>query len=623
MEEKINFKKYDKIYILHIALIIILIIFVPLQMIFRAPKINNENYENSNATYQVLLTMKAYDETPVSAHKFLPIVSLGEVTDKNIPWGATITDNRGNYYYTSFSAAGFIAPYIFVKLFHLPINETSLYIFNTILSIICCILAIIIFKTVFKEKISILDSVIFNVLIYLFQIEIMHTQGIVYWHQSLFQMLFLLQVILFLCKDNKIAMIGFFILCLINPYVEWTGYISNIGFVIAMFVEKSHFVRKQKIKLKTDVFLSSITIIILTILSLCMFSIHYLLVVSGKQFLNALLERFTARSLTKSGPGALLITYWQSYGFLLLFLAILLVIVLSMKNTREEFFLNIKRNKIIWIIVSFPLLENIILMQHASAYSFDRLKGIFILILLFFTLLITLRKKFSCKIKFQFLISTVLLAIAFFNVFQYVNYNTSYRWKADYLNENQMLANYLKSRFNGANSIFEQQSIVRGYNNLLFNRGIYEGAQDEDYLDFAVKSEKRFLVALSVDVNKSNIWNTDRYTGCKIYDLKENTLETVLIVDRRLQKDLKHCIIVSTITDPNWTNGISNKEAIILIRNNKFNRDNLKDAKALKSHYTIQNIKSVEVFDQWIHVNLANKDKIEQFASPNIVEVIK
>lgn len=65
------------------------------------------NYYNSDATWHTLLTIEAYNETSISEHVFLPIVSLGEAEDKGIPWGATIPDRNGNYYYTSFSPAGY------------------------------------------------------------------------------------------------------------------------------------------------------------------------------------------------------------------------------------------------------------------------------------------------------------------------------------------------------------------------------------------------------------------------------------------------------------------------------------------------------------------------------------
>ena len=96
----------------------------------------NYNYLNSNASWHVLLTVQAYDETPASIHKFLPIVSLGDELDKEIQWAEMVADEQGNYYYTSFSPAGYVLPYLFFKLFGLDVAEKSLYIFNTML---CCL----------------------------------------------------------------------------------------------------------------------------------------------------------------------------------------------------------------------------------------------------------------------------------------------------------------------------------------------------------------------------------------------------------------------------------------------------------------------------------------------------
>ena len=84
-------------------------------------KTGNIDYRNSDATWHVLLTIECYNETPILDHLFLPIVSLGENDDKYIPWGSTIPDNKGNYYYTSFSPAGYFFPWLFIKLFRLPI----------------------------------------------------------------------------------------------------------------------------------------------------------------------------------------------------------------------------------------------------------------------------------------------------------------------------------------------------------------------------------------------------------------------------------------------------------------------------------------------------------------------
>lgn len=149
--------------------------------ILRMPRPLTENWLNSDATYHVLLTFNAYDQTPVSQHKFLPIVSLGEKEDKCIPWGATIPDKEGNYYYTSFAPLGFAVPYLFMKMFALPLNEFGLYVFNSGIFFLCWILCVYLFIIIFKSKKNSLFVAVIVTLIYLFSMETMHSHGVVYW----------------------------------------------------------------------------------------------------------------------------------------------------------------------------------------------------------------------------------------------------------------------------------------------------------------------------------------------------------------------------------------------------------------------------------------------------------
>ncbi len=200
----------DKVYLNNRFIILCCTLLILVSCFLRFPN-SHQNFENSDATYHVLLTMKAYDSTHASVHHFLPIVSLGNDEDKNIPCGATVSDRFGNYYYTSFSPAGFVAPYIFVKIFNLSINEISLYLFNSILYILCFIMTTILFVKLFNDRLSVQFIVLLVTAIYLFQPEILHSQGIVYWHQSLFQLLFLIQLNLFVRLKSKIQWVFFFI----------------------------------------------------------------------------------------------------------------------------------------------------------------------------------------------------------------------------------------------------------------------------------------------------------------------------------------------------------------------------------------------------------------------------
>lgn len=63
-----------------------------------------------------LLTIDTLKENSIKDHLLLPIVSLELVEDKYISWGATVSDKKGNYFYTSFPQRGFIVPYLILKM---------------------------------------------------------------------------------------------------------------------------------------------------------------------------------------------------------------------------------------------------------------------------------------------------------------------------------------------------------------------------------------------------------------------------------------------------------------------------------------------------------------------------
>jgi hypothetical protein len=413
-------------YVRQILLFITVPALIAISIIIRFPKIDTYIFYNADATYHVLLTMEAYEETPVSIHKFLPIVSLGNPDDKGIKWGATIPDRYGNYYYTSFSPAGYLAPYFFIKIFRLPINEISLYIFNSILYTSCSLMSILLFIQLFDNVLSRYFIVIMSTLVYLFSPEIMHSQGIVYWHHSLFQLLFLCQLNLFLHLKNKYICVLFFVLCLIIPYVEWTGYVSNMGFAIAVFLNEGIVFKKDKVEIKTQSLCTLICIIILTVISFVIFVVHYLSVVSANDFCIALISRFFARNITaKMSFLSLFKGYIISYGIFSIIMPLILIVTLFRKNTRVLFFGYINMYKGICFISLFSLLENIIMKQHASTYSFDRIKAIvfiiFVLLCCVASIIKIYNRYFAQCILFVFFASAALI-----NSMYYIHGNNNY-----------------------------------------------------------------------------------------------------------------------------------------------------------------------------------------------------
>lgn len=601
-------KKNIKLYLVRIFFLVIILF----SIIIRAPKQYEENYIDSDATYHVLLTLKAYEETPVSIHKFLPLTSLGGEENKNINWGATVPDKYGNYYYTSFSAAGFFVPYIFMKIFNLDINKINLYIFNSILYIMSVILLISLFKRVFKDKISDSKVVIFTTVIYSFQLEIMHSQGIVYWHQSLFQVLFLTQILMYLDRNNKLKKLIFYLLCIINPYVEWTGYVANLGFIIVTAMENISTTNKGKIR-------NLIFEIACTILSFTLFSLHYLLVIGKDEYFATLKSRFLARSVGKSSVASLLTGYWESYKYLLILVFILFFIILFNKFTREELIKNINLYKKIIFLLSFPIVENILMMEHATAYTYDRMKAIFILICLMYIFYISILIRYDIK----YILFIVISITAIINCYNYYNYSTIYKWKINYIDGNEIIAKQIKEEFNKSNSILVQPTVVRGYDNLLFERGIHEASYAQSYFDMARNKNIQYIIEFNL---KPQYRGVDEYLGYAVYDTinyeqKEITLQGKNIIEKSIGKNI---IRAANINDVNWNNGISTKSNIILFENTDYNRKYLENAKKIQHIDIIKDIERVEEINEaWIYVYVYDKKQINNFEFPNKIELIK
>ncbi len=506
MKNNENIKKTNNskknIYLLYIMTIIIIIFVAIIKY-----KNYEVNYYNSDATWHTLLTIEAYNETPISKHLFLPIVSLGGNTDKNIPWGDTIPDKDGNYYYTSFSPAGYFLPWLFFKIFNLPISESSIYIISALL-----LVKIITF--LYRKNRNVYLIAIVGLLVYISAPEILHGLGITYWHHSIMQVTLLIQLYYYLKskQDNsKIAKYVFYGFTLINPYIEWTGYVANIGFALSEF-----FINFKKDKKQ------SLIIILLTIISFILFCMHYLLVVDANLFFKTLKKRFLERGVTTNTPITSLITgYITSFKYIWLALIILIIFDL-IKNRQIKL-----ENKLVIFLCLFPVLENIIMKQHATVYSYDRMKMIFPLVFIMCELTCHIIENSKLK---KIAASTIMLMIFFVLVLNTKNYinDTHYIWQTNYRTNNEKLAEYIKNNYENC-ILAIKDSGVRGYINLLFKRGIYELETLDNLKNIAKMNNEKYLVMLFLkEYEHGNVCNLG---GATIYDIENNTEEKIIIKD--------------------------------------------------------------------------------------------
>ena len=491
-------------------------------------------YRNADATWHAMLTIQSYDETPISDHKFLPIVSLGQPDDKFIPWGATIPDENGNYYYTSFSWIGYFLPWAFFKIFGLPITERSLYLFNTILYVLAAVAWLAFIGVFYRENKNKNLYLFLATLASIFMPELMHGMGIVYWHQSVLQVTLPIQLTAYYLwkkRDSVHAKRLFFALTLLNPWIEWSGYMANIGYAAVEFF--AH--RKEKAR---ETRRNILWIVGLSAAAFVLFTIHYLLVIPADQYFATVLRRFSARSagggnFVKSILRLDLFTgYIQSFLGWWILVATLFIWTLVEKGKVEL------RHKWELLLLVFILSENFLMQEHAISYSYDRMKAVFFLSFITIELLDQLLEDSEKSHRIRAIVCILALCASGLNVANYLG-TKDYVWKTDYRGTNQSFAQYINQNY--GDSTLGTNIYVRGYINLLFHRGIYERSELPQIMDIAKKKKKRYAVNLQFDgdwawmihhlkVDSYTLdWGMAKLVQADIYDLQTLTAQTLAL----------------------------------------------------------------------------------------------
>ena len=493
----------------------VMVIFVLLISVLRYR--NDEvNYLDADATWHVLLTIQAYEETPVSDHLFLPIVSLGEESDKYIPWGATVPDDKGNYYYTSFSPAGYFVAWLFIKILGLEICEKSLYIFNTFLLTISAVLWLSFIHRVYREKNYSWFIAVIAVMTYVLSPEILHGMGIVYWSQSLMQVTLLAQIYTFYVMketQSKKAKVLFYVCAFLNPYIEWTGFVANVGFALCELIDGG----RKEFK---NAFIDACKLGIITITSFGAFCLHYLARIDSTVFFDALKNRFMARNvmtaveLTQVFGG-----YFKSFLYLWVLLLILLIWNIAVKKNIEV------KHGLLMLAMAFPVIENVIMKEHALSYSYDRMKMAFVFSFIICDLIVQIIEYYNGKKIIIYVLGLITFAMGILNFKDYMA-NEQYIWNTSYRAKNSLIAGYINSNYSDSVLAIENGA-VRGYVNLLFGRGVYEFRDVGNVMNMAQERNNRYAIMLQIESFESG--GVYDFSGATIYDTFEGTVRTVSV----------------------------------------------------------------------------------------------
>jgi hypothetical protein len=463
----------------------------------RMPEIEKiSGAQNMEATYHVLLTATALDESPLASHWLLPTVSLGRAADKNIPWGATIPTRSGDYVYTSFTPAGFVAPYLWFKALGQAPSATNLAIFNVLLGALtaCGLFLLLLSLLQFRghaPRVAVAAALLGSA-IGIFSREALLSHGVIYWSHCLYQPILVLSLYLlfqYLRDETRRVLYARALMAaaFLGPMTEWTGYVFNAGVVLLLCLYGA-LVPLPPAGMRA----LARKIVVISAAAGVVTVAYYSLAAGVDPAVDAFLQRFLARSAA-SGTFADLITgYGLSYGVFLLPLLPILALRLRPRAAVADIDADVRRKitTVVFLAACFPLLENVVMLQHATQFSFDRLKFIFPAgIILAFAFA-------RCGVKGRMALFAVIGLACASSFHSYRQDLKSYAAWSEADAGNRELATRILTRVDGACAMFSSNIAVRGYSSLLFHRGIYEGKTRDESMALMTGSGACALVYL-------------------------------------------------------------------------------------------------------------------------------
>jgi hypothetical protein len=307
----------------------------------------------------------------------------------------------------------------------------------------------------------------------IFSREALLSHGLVYWSQSVYQPILLSLIYLsakVLTKLNKrerpqnLMKFSLGFLAFLGAWTEWTGFITNIFTMLFFWFAYKGVERSDARKIAIFIFSG-------TVLAGIVIVVHLLLFLPVTDTITALVRRAGSRSVIRSHD-SYLEEFMRSYG---LFVVVALIMPLVslwkpwFKLKLDTSHLQYPKEALFLFGLScFPVIENLILLQHATEFSFDRLKATIPIAIIISLSFASIQPKL---IKCAF-IGIILLA-TYLNITKYREEieNSSSEWKL--IHESNIDIRNQISRFTDLSTLqISTNGTVRGYLNFIFQRSI-------------------------------------------------------------------------------------------------------------------------------------------------------
>ncbi len=357
---------------------------------------DGERWWNDEVTGHVINVLSAYRQLPASSHFFMPIAAVSRLeaaeghTDHRVAdlfrdpdWGAFAVDRSGNIQYISFPPGGFMLTHMILVIAGADPAPLSIIVLNLSLQFLTALLLMVLIIRVFRRRPS--DTALYVIAAasastYIFALEALHSHGVPFWPHQILQPLIVLSALTVAseCRHNRAVLLA---LPYLMAMTEWTGFLVGIAMSAALLFmgrrrgsEDGGRYRMEWLFPLLGMFFAGLTIVGLNAWR-----------VGFTEYVSLLSGRFGTRtSFGEKGLMKLRYGLMTSMGVYFAALAVLAGTVfvhsyMAVRNGRLRkidwaIFKNWRVHAAVWSVLSLPLLENLLLADHAIIYSYDRLK---------------------------------------------------------------------------------------------------------------------------------------------------------------------------------------------------------------------------------------------------------
>ena len=350
-------------------LLIVFILFM-ITIGIRLPNLNrpvSKHHEFNTAFF--LIPMEIWNEEGVVRHGCIPPYNYSNENDKYIidPIGIEHGNKNGTYYYLSFPAFSYLAPYAFIQLFQLPVSPLSLQVFNLLLHFLLCIMLFRLLSTTVSRA-----GACVGVVFYLFSPATLWFHGNGYTHHVLSQLLIVAVIYFFLGyirQQRRILLFCFSVTLFFLFLTEWIGlFLAATIFFIALVKRKEGSAYRMSIR----------ALFITGILAASVLLFQYACFFGWKEYTGYLWNRFSHRSTLVNHSFGIVeqIGAWMkwnlvSYGTWMLLLLGLFLIAMRKKGIAGYRYWESSRKQLFLLLLCPVVAYHVVFMEFTSSHDYS------------------------------------------------------------------------------------------------------------------------------------------------------------------------------------------------------------------------------------------------------------